>query len=382
MTTHARELDTQPVLPARALEMAGRHLGVPSAELALTRLAGDASSRAYFRARPSSGRADSANHNSHDPSVIIALYPAAFDATEPAAARLARSEAADPALRLTFANDPCAHLEITLLFLEAGLPVPRVIDVEGNDRVMLIEEVGDCKLQDWLGECSPEEKARAYRSAIELIVRIQELTQAVRQSESICSKLAFDEPKLKWELDFFFKNYFDRHLALELSQNSRQAIDAEFTELCRELSALPRVLVHRDYHARNLMMRGRNIFIIDHQDARMGPESYDLVSLIADPYAGIEQALASELVEYFVEMKSTSRLQLSSVDQFRDGLELATIQRVLKAAGTYSSQAALHGNLVYLPFIPPAVNSALVALHRINRFPALRALLTDTEILA
>jgi len=376
MTTHARELNTEPALPARALEMAGRYLGVPSDQLALTRLAGDASSRAYFRARPGPGAGSS--HNSHDPSVIIALYPAAFDAGESAAARLARSEAADPALRLTFANDPCAHLEVTRLFLEAGLPVPGIIDVEGGDRVMLIQEVGDCKLQDWLGQSRPEEKAGAYRNAIELIVRIQDLTGIVLTSESICSKLAFDEAKLKWELDFFFKNHFERHLAVHLSRESRQAVDNEFTELCRELSALPRVLVHRDYHARNLMMRDGQIFIIDHQDARMGPESYDLVSLIADPYAGIEQDLARELVEYFVELKADSRLPLSSVDEFRDGLELATVQRMLKAVGTYSSQAALHGNLVYLPFIAPAVNSALAAIRRINRFQSLQRLLVDT----
>ena len=376
MTTHARELNKEPVLPGRALELAGRHLGVPADQIVLTRLAGDASSRAYFRARLGGGAGS--NHNSHDPSVIIALYPAPFDASETAAARLARSEAADPALRLTFANDPCAHLETTRLFLDAGLPVPGVIGVEGSERVMLIQEVGDCKLQDWLGQSSPDEKAEAYRNAIELIVRIQELTGIVLTSESICSKLALDEAKLKWELDFFFKNHFDRHLAVDLTPECRQAVDNEFTELCREMAALPRVLVHRDYHARNLMMRDGKIFIIDHQDARMGPESYDLVSLIADPYAGIEQDLALNLVEHFVELKAASRLPLSSVERFRDGLELATVQRMLKAVGTYSSQAALHGNPVYLPFIAPAVKSALAAMRRINRFQTLQRLLVDT----
>ena len=110
----------------------------------------------------------------------------------------------------------------------------------------------------------------------------------------------------------------------------------------------------------------------------MGPESYDLVSLIADPYAGIEQGLARDLVGYFVELKAASRLPLSSVGQFRDGLELATVQRMLKAVGTYSSQAALYGNLVYLPFIEPAVKSALAAMCRINRFQTLQRLLEDT----
>jgi aminoglycoside/choline kinase family phosphotransferase len=370
MTIEARESSIEPLLPARGVELAARHLGTRAEQLALTRLAGDASSRAYFRARP--------KEYANGSSVIIALYPAAFDVNESAAARLARCCLADPALRLTFANDPCAHLEVTGLFLDAGLPVPRIIDLADSEGIMLIEEVGDCKLQDWLGSCDADERVRAYRHAVALIVRIQELTGLVLESDSICSMLAFDEAKLKWELDFFFTNYFERHLALDLNRQSVRAIDAELTALCREIAALPRVLVHRDYHARNLMMLGATMFIIDHQDARMGPESYDLVSLISDPYAGIEEDLARELVEYFVELKSQSAAPLSSTDQFRVGLELVTLQRMLKVVGTYSSQSVLKNNPVYLPYIAPSIGSALGAMRRIGRFQALRHLLEDT----
>src|SRR5262249_22587278 len=302
MTIHARERDKEPVVPAQAVELASRHLRSPATRLALTRLAGDASSRAYFRARADQNSVD----ESFGPSVIIAVYPVAFDVRDSAATRLARSEAVDPGLRLTFANDPCAHMEITLLFLEAGLPVPKIVDVVGSAGLMLIEELGDCKLQDWLGKSSPAERAEAYRHAVGLIVRIQELTGRVLASESICSKLAFDEAKLRWELDFFFKHYFKGHLGVDLSARVLRAVDNEFSDLCSELSALPRVLVHRDYHARNLMMMDGKMFIIDYQDARMGPESYDLVSLIADPYAGVEEQLAGDLVEYFVELKAAS----------------------------------------------------------------------------
>jgi aminoglycoside/choline kinase family phosphotransferase len=126
------------------------------------------------------------------------------------------------------------------------------------------------------------------------------------------------------------------------------------------------------------MMQDDKIYIIDHQDARMGPESYDLVSLVADPYAGICEELGGELVEYFIELKSKSRLPLSSLDEFRLGLELVTVQRMLKAVGTYSSQAALRNNLVYLPYIMPAIRSALGAMGRLGRFQRLRSLLENT----
>jgi aminoglycoside/choline kinase family phosphotransferase len=370
MASKLRELDIEPVVPPQAIELAARHLGAPEEKLALTKLAGDASSRAYFRAEP--------GENSNGSSVIIAIYPGVFDTSESAASRLFRYESSDPGLRLTFANDPCAHLEVTALFLEAGLPVPRIIDVEGSAGVMLIEEMGDCRLQDWLGGSSPEARVCAYRNAIELVVRIQEITERVISSGSICSMLAFDEAKLKWELDFFFNNYFEGHLKLSLGPELSGAIDAELTELCRELSAQPRVLVHRDYHARNLMMQEGKICIIDHQDARMGPETYDLVSLISDPYAGIDGDLGDELVEYFIELKAKSRLPLSNFDEFRLGLDLVTVQRMLKCVGTYSSQAALKNNLVYLPYIRPATRSALGAMSRLGRFHRLRDLLEDT----
>jgi hypothetical protein len=66
------------------------------------------------------------------------------------------------------------------------------------------------------------------------------------------------------------------------------------------------------------------------------------------------------------------------VDGFRLGLELVTVQRTLKAVGTYSSQAALKNNLVYLPYIKPGIVSALGALERLGRFQRLRGLLEDT----
>ena len=57
--------------------------------------------------------------------------------------------------------------------------------------------------------------------------------------------------------------------------------------IVRELAAEPRVLCHRDYHSRNLMLRGDRLFIIDFQDARLGPDTYDLASLLRDSYVDL-----------------------------------------------------------------------------------------------
>jgi aminoglycoside/choline kinase family phosphotransferase len=138
------------------------------------------------------------------------------------------------------------------------------------------------------------------------------------------------------------------------------------------------VLTHRDYHARNLMMRGDEMHIIDYQDARMGPASYDVASLLSDPYTTLSHEVVLELIEAFIQSKAQSKLPLPNVDEFRVELKLMTVQRMLKAMGTYASQAAV-GNSVYVPYIEPALERALAAMKSLGRFDATRALLEETR---
>ena len=348
-------------------EMAAPHLNALAGQLEVTRLTGDASTRTYFRVRSDSS------------SLIVALYKEPFDDAESASARLARLEERDPSARLTFANDPCAHVEVTELFLESGLPAPRILGISGQNGALLFEDAGDVRLQDWLDGRTEGEALEAYRRAIRMIVRIQEATPELASRDSICSSLAFDEMKLKWELGFFFANYFNRYLGMKLEGEINQDVQQEFKALCSELSSRPRVLVHRDYHARNLMMHGGEMFIIDHQDARMGPASYDLASLLRDPYTGLDRGIAQELVEYFISLKADSSVPISDLAEFRTEVELMTAQRMLKAIGTYSYQAAVAGNPAYVAYIEPAINAALDSMEALGRLSRIRALLEETR---
>lgn len=353
-------------LPSRMARLAARQLNAAVEDVNITKLTGDASTRSYLRAE--SGGA----------SVIVAVYGTPFDETERAVARLGRAEETNPSARLTFANDPCAHIEVTALMLEAGLPVPQVLATSGTDAMMLFEDVGDLRLQDWLSDDRPDgEVIEAYRHALELIVRIQDATELALGADSICSHLSFDEAKLRWELGFFFANYFNRYLHHRLDPATSNAVQADFKALCSELADRPRVLTHRDYHARNLMMERDEMYIIDHQDARMGPASYDVASLLSDPYTTLSDHATEELTAYFIEIKSRSRLKLGKLFDFRTELDLMTVQRMLKAIGTYSSQAAA-GNDVYIPYIAPALERALAGMRRANRFHATRELLEQT----
>ena len=95
--------------------------------------------------------------------------------------------------------------------------------------------------------------------------------------------MAFDVEKLTWEMDFFLKHFLESYRGAEITPAERTALRQELGLIVEELAAEPRVLCHRDYHSRNLMLKEGRLYIIDFQDARLGPDTYDLVACCATP---------------------------------------------------------------------------------------------------
>src|SRR5689334_21201462 len=181
--------------------------------------------------------------------------------------------------------DPEVHpyLDVTRLFLACDIPVPEIYEVDGAAGIIVQEDLGDRQLFQVYEEESEDKCEEHKEQAIALIAKIQKATQKAYEMDSIASRLAFDEAKLSWELEFFFQHYFGslRHDTLRHAETAE--LKAELNDIAAELAAAPRVLCHRDYHAANLMIDGKNrMRIVDHQDARMGPASYDLVSFLLD----------------------------------------------------------------------------------------------------
>ena len=94
---------------------------------------------------------------------------------------------------------------------------------------------------------------------------------------------------------------------MTIAQAARDALRREFAILIEALASEPRVLCHRDYHSRNLMLHDEQLYIIDFQDARMGPDTYDLVSLLRDSYVDLPEQTVDELIAYFLASEGSQR---------------------------------------------------------------------------
>jgi aminoglycoside/choline kinase family phosphotransferase len=304
-------------------------------------LTGDASDRRYFRVLVP-----------QDASQVLAVHPGPID------------------------FDQLAFVNVANLFAAMPVPVPRIVAHSNELGIIALQDLGDVTLQAHLGAATRAEHAALYREAVGLIATLQRRGAELASPGYVPYGIAFDIEKLTWELNFFVKHFLEAYRGASFTGAARAALAEEFAAIVEELAGEPRVLCHRDYHSRNLMLHGGQLFIIDFQDARMGPDTYDLVSLLRDSYVDLTEAQVEELMAYFLALRGQAA---GSGDgpRFRERFDVMALQRNLKALGTFGFQAATRVNPVYIQYIPRTLAYVRANLERHARFGRLRGLLAD-----
>ena len=322
---------------------------IPVRVTGISELAGDASTRRYFRVAIGPG--------SPVPTLVVMHYP----------------EEVAPGEEHPFLN---VHRYLE----KAGGPVPRIHLHSPEKRLLYLEDAGDTLLEGVVRDTgSPDRFLPLYERSLEILVRIQRDGTRGLDGKAIPSRLAFDVRKFAEEIDFFFEHAVREYGGIPLSPSQEVAIEDLFLPFLETLSSLPRVLAHRDYHSRNIMILpaetygGReSLRILDFQDARMGTLFYDLSSLLRDAYVTLPEKTVDHLC-YVYRHAAPGELKRAGGDRgtFSSHLDLAALQRNVKAIGTFGNQAVNRGKTLYLKFIPPTV--AYIA-DNVARNPRMRPL--------
>ncbi len=304
-------------------------------------LTGDASDRRYFRVLLR-----------NEPSQVLALHTSAIDFD-----------------KLPFVN-------VARLFARMPVPVPQILAHSNRLGIIALQDLGDVTLQAHLGAASQGEHAGLYRQAVSFIEVLQRRGRELESPEYVPYASAFDVEKLTWELQFFTKHFLEGYRGAVLSSSAREALATAYSAIVDELASEPRVLCHRDYHSRNLMLHEDSLYIIDFQDARMGPDTYDLVSLLRDSYIDFTEQQVEEVIAFFLAVRGTYTGPVDS-EEFRARFDLMAVQRNMKALGTFGYQTSTRGNPVYIQYIPRTLNYLRANLAKYPRFGRLRALLAE-----
>lgn len=229
-----------------------------------------------------------------------------------------------------------------------GVRTPNIFAVNAELGFMVLSDFGHTAYLDVLNETNV---APLYGGALDTLFRLQ--TTENLEGEAI-DLPCYDEALLRRELGVFREWCIDGYLGLRLSATEESLLAETFDRLVSAALEQPRVIVHRDYHSRNLMLLADSTpGVLDFQDAVLGPITYDLASLLRDCYIAWPLPLITLWVEqYRQRLTQAGWIKDVSETQFRRWFDLMGLQRHLKAAGIFCRLKLRDGKPGYIGDIP------------------------------
>jgi aminoglycoside/choline kinase family phosphotransferase len=327
-------------------------LGDRASLLSIVPLAGDASSRSYYRARID-------GPSGPDSLVVMQLAGSSLP--------LSSEELAifrEPPKELPFLN---VHRFLARL----NVRVPTLYGQWTDDGVVLLEDLGDQLLWDFVQGLPPAEILKWYESAIDQLLLIQvEGTRRKSDAACIAFQQRFDLRLYTWEFEHFIEYGLEKRPGGQVSESDESRLRESFQEMARRLDGLAPYLSHRDFHSWNLMIHDGQVAVIDFQDALLAPPQYDLASLLNDRETDrlINPEMESHLVDYF--LRQREKMGEAPVDReaFFADYVLSSLQRDFKVVGRFYYLDMVKGKPGYKKYIPPTLKRIRRNLERAPRF--------------
>lgn len=279
---------------------------------ALTAVAGDASSRRYFRLEIPGA------------SYIVVQAPPTTE-------------------------NNAAFLAARSLLEESGVRVPALYAADLERGCLVLEDLGDRLLLPELDDATAE---IYYRRAFAVLQRLS------RVDPGAAGLPNYDAALFSEELGRCPTWFVERLLCRELPASDLELFDRFSGLLIESALSQPRVVVHRDFHSRNLMLQpDGELAVIDFQDAVIGPVTYDLVSLLRDCYirwpAGRVRSWALE----YRDAQVAAGLLKPEVDvEFLRSFDWMGLQRHIKVLGTFARLYLRDNKPGYLDDLPLVID--------------------------
>ena len=238
-------------------------------------------------------------------------------------------------------EDTRPFIAIGTFLYEHGIHVPKIYESETKAGFLLLSDFGHIPYLDELNEHSAD---NLYKAAIDSLIKIQ-----LCPTQDINLPL-YDDALLRQEMNLFPDWFLDEHLNIAIPE----FLETTFNNLISSALIQPQVVVHRDYHSRNLMYTlEKTPGIIDFQDAVIGPISYDLVSLLRDCYISWPDEKINQWIQYYLSTAQQQGLLSDiSIEQFTQWFDWMGLQRHIKVLGIFCRLNYRDGKANYMNDLP------------------------------
>jgi aminoglycoside/choline kinase family phosphotransferase len=238
---------------------------------------------------------------------------------------------------------------------EKRIPVPEVYHHDMVRGWFIMEDLGDRHLQTEVMSIRGDRKRliETYQKVIDLLILIQ-----IKGREGFDLAQTHNAPydqgfMLAWESGYFHAAFLKGFLGLNISG---EELREELEHLAqRAAEAQSGYFLYRDFQSRNIMVKGRELGLLDFQGARLGPLQYDLASLLLDPYVELEEGVQEELLSYYL-----GRIQdhiTLDPQEFLALYSFVALHRNMQILGAFAFLSQVRGREYFRAYIPPAVKS-------------------------
>ena len=238
-----------------------------------------------------------------------------------------------------------AFVAIAAALRQLDLQVPDIYALELSRGFLLVSDFGDRML---LRQLNTENVHEYYQQAYQDLLKIQTLQQVDDYQVPF-----YDVNLIQREWQVFVHWFLQQYKNINLSLYA-DLLENIFNRLVNNMQEQPQVFIHRDYHSRNLMVLSEcQLGILDFQGARMGPITYDLVSLLKDCYIGWPSEQVEQwALDMYPRLWEQAGLSIVSADQFLYYFHLTGLQRHLKVLGQFARKLLLEKKPSYMQDMP------------------------------
>lgn len=223
-----------------------------------------------------------------------------------------------------------------------ALCVPKVKWVDLEKGIVCMTDLGS---QSYFERLNPQNVDQLYGKAMDALLILQ---------ASNLELPMFDEAAMMIGLHGFEECFLDQYLRLNLESQQKNMLSELFKLLIDNALQQPSHPMHRDYHSQNLLWQpSGDVGIVDFQDAKLGPVTYDLVSILRDCYIDWPVESVERWRGYFYQqLLCKGLIENCTEKQFIRWFDLMGLKRHLKALFTFSRKSVRDKDDSYLQYVP------------------------------
>ncbi|WP_433898600.1 aminoglycoside phosphotransferase family protein [Pseudomonas sp. PSE1(2024)] len=234
-------------------------------------------------------------------------------------------------------------VDIAFLLAKSGINVPKIYAEDLERGFLLLNDLGN---KTYLDVIDSENADALFSDALQALLAFQQLPM-------VAPLPSYDVALLRRELELFPEWYVKRELGVEFDATQQQQWQKVSELLIDSALAQPKVLVHRDYMPRNLMLSEPNPGVLDFQDAVYGPVTYDVTCLFKDAFLSWPEERVRGWLESYWQQASALNIPVQpDFEEFLRASDLMGVQRHLKVIGIFARICHRDGKPRYLGDVP------------------------------